>query len=85
VTRPQARASGRSAELRLPSYDPFSSTETLGQLAMNKMVAGLESTGQAVKSAASATPKSAVSRRFVTDTESALARARCATDRTTWT
>jgi putative transposase len=82
VTRPRVRASGGSSELRLPSYDLFSSTEVLGQLAMEKMLAGLSSrryraglepAGQAVEEAAAATSKPAVSRRFVAATETALA------------
>jgi putative transposase len=82
VTRPRVRAADRSGELHLPSYDLFSSTEVLGQLAMEKMLAGLSSrrytaglepAGQAVEEAAAATSKSAVSRRFVAATETALA------------
>jgi len=82
VTRPRVRAAGGSGELRLPSYDLFSSTEILGQMALEKMLAGLSSrrysaglepAGQAVEAAAAATSKSAVSRRFVAATETALA------------
>jgi transposase-like protein len=82
VTRPRVRAAGGSSELRLPSYDLFSSTEILSRLAMEKMLAGLSSrrytaglepAGQAVAEAAAATSKSAVSRRFVAATETALA------------
>lgn len=82
VTRPRVRAADGSGELHLPSYDLFSSTEILGQLAMEKMLAGLSSrryprglepAGQAVEQAASATSKSAVSRRFTAATETALA------------
>jgi putative transposase len=82
VTRPRVRAADGSGELRLPSYDLFSSTEILSRLAMEKMLAGLSSrrytyglepAGQAVESAAAATSKSAVSRRFVAATETALA------------
>jgi hypothetical protein len=82
VTRPRVRAADGSGELHLPSYDLFSSTEILGQLAMEKMLAGLSSrryraglepAGQAVEEAAAATGKSAVSRRFVAATETALA------------
>src|SRR5206468_12145632 len=43
VTRPRVRAAGGSGELRLPSYDLFSSTEILSRLAMEKMLAGLSS------------------------------------------
>ena len=82
VTRPRVRAADGSGELRLPGYDLFSSTEMLGQLALEKMLAGLSSRryphglepgGQAVEAQAAATSKSAVSRRFVAATETALA------------
>jgi len=82
VARPRVRATDGSGELRLPSYDLFSSTEILGQMALEKMLAGLSSrrctaglepAGQVVESAAAATSKSAVSRRFVAATETALA------------
>jgi putative transposase len=82
VTRPRVRAADGSGELHLPSYELFSSTEILTQLALEKMLAGLSSrrytrglepAGQAVEEAATATSKSAVSRRFVAATETALA------------
>ena len=82
VTRPRVRAADGSGELHLPSYDLFSSAEILGRLAMEKMLAGLSSrryghglepAGQAVESTAASTSKSAVSRRFVAATETALA------------
>jgi putative transposase len=82
VTRPRVRAADRSGELHLPSYDLFSATEVLGQMALERMLAGLSSrrygaglepAGQAVEEAAAATSKSAVSRRFVAATETALA------------
>src|SRR5438034_8003252 len=82
VTRPRVRAADGSAELRLPSYDLFSSTEILSQMALEKMLAGLSSrryghglepAGQAAEARATSTSKSAVSRRFVAATETALA------------
>ncbi len=82
VGRPRVRAAGGSGELHLPSYDLFSSTEVLGRMALEKMIAGLSSrrygaglepAGQAVEEAAASTSKSAVSRRFVAATETALA------------
>jgi transposase-like protein len=82
VTRPRVRAAGGSGELHVPSYDLFSSTEVLGQLALERMLAGLSSrrygrglepAGQAVEETAVSTSKSAVSRRFVAATETALA------------
>ncbi len=41
VVRPRVRAADGSGELPVPAYDLFSSTELLGRLAMEKMVAGL--------------------------------------------
>ena len=82
VTRPRVRAADGSGELHLPSYGLFSSTEILGQLALEKMLAGLSSrryvrglepAGQAAADAAVSVSKSAVSRRFVAATETALA------------
>lgn len=80
VTRPRVRAADGSGELEVPAYELFSSTELLGRLAMEKMLAGLstrrypvglEPVGQGV--GAASTSKSAVSRRFVATTETALA------------
>jgi putative transposase len=82
VTRPRVRAADGSGELRLASYDLFSSADMLGQLAMEKMLAGLSSrryrdglepVGSGIAARAAATSKSAVSRRFVAATETALA------------
>ncbi len=82
ATRPRVRAADGSGELHLPSYDLFSGTEVLGEMALERMLAGLSSrryarglepAGTAVEEAASATSKSAVSRRFVAATETALA------------
>jgi putative transposase len=82
VTRPRVRAADGSGELHLPSYDLFSSTEIFGQLAMEKMLAGLSSrgyghglepAGSQVERTAASTSKSAVSRRFIAATETALA------------
>ena len=81
VERPRMRAIDGSGELPVPSYALFTSTEMLGRLAMHKMLAGistrgwragLEPVGEQVERAASATSKSAVSRRFVKATETAL-------------
>lgn len=81
VQRPRVRAADGSGELHLPSYDLFSSTEILTSLAMEKMLAGLSSrryghglepAGQVVEQAAVSTSRSAVSRRFVAATETAL-------------
>jgi transposase-like protein len=82
VRRPRVRASDGSGEVPVPAYDLFSSTELLGEMAMAKMLAklstrryraGLEPVGTAVEAAARSTSKSAVSRRFVDATETALA------------
>ena len=82
VTRPRVRAADGSAELAVASYELFSSTEILGKMAMEKMLAGLstrryavglEPVGEQVAETSSATSKSAVSRRFVAMTETALA------------
>jgi transposase-like protein len=82
VTRPRVRAADGTGELPIASYELFSSTEILGRMAMEKMLAGLstrrypvglEPVGQKVSETCSATSKSAVSRRFVAMTETALA------------
>ena len=76
------RAADGSGELPVPSYELFTSTEILGKMAMEKMLAGLstrrypvglEPVGEQVAEKSSATSKSAVSRRFVAMTETALA------------
>ena len=82
VTRPRVRAADGAGELPVPSYELFTSTEILGKMAMEKMLAGLstrrypvglEPVGERVDETSSATSKSAVSRRFVAMTETALA------------
>jgi len=82
VVRPRVRAADGSGELPVPAYELFSSTELLGRLAMEKMLAGLstrryplglEPVGAKVEAEARSTSKSAVSRRFVERTETALA------------
>ena len=82
VTRPRVRAADGTGELPIPSYDLFTSTEILGKMAMEKMLAGLstrrypvglEPVGAQITGKSSATSKSAVSRRFVAMTETALA------------
>lgn len=82
VTRPRVRAADGTGELPVASYELFSSTEILGKLAMEKMLAGLstrrypvglEPVGERITETSAATSKSAVSRRFVAMTETALA------------
>ena len=81
VQRPRVRAADGSGELPVPTYEHFAGTEALGAMAMERMLAGLstrrypvglEPVGQRVERAATATSKSAVSRRFVKATETAL-------------
>jgi len=81
VSRPRVRVADGSAELPIASYELFTSTEILGKMAMEKMLAGLstrryavglEPVGEQVAETSSATSKSAVSRRFVAMTETAL-------------
>ena len=82
VRRPRVRTADRSSEVAVPAYELFSSTEVLGEMALARMMAklstrrysaGLEPVGTAVEAVARSTSKSAVSRRFVAATESALA------------
>ena len=81
VTRPRVRAADGSGELAVPAYELFSSTEVLGRMAMERVLAGLstgpyrvglEPVGETVAAGAAATSKSVVSRRFVAMTETAL-------------
>ena len=82
VPRPRMRALDGSGELAVPAYELFSDTEILGRMAMERMLAGLstrryrvglEPVGARTEQAATATSNSAVSRRFVAATETALA------------
>jgi putative transposase len=82
VERPRMRGSDGSGELPVPSYELFSRTEVLGRMAMERMLAGLstrrypaglEPVGQRIEQTATSTSRSAVSRRFVAQTETALA------------
>jgi putative transposase len=81
VTRPRMRVADGSGELPVPSYELFSPTEILGRMAMERMLAGLstrrypvglEPVGTSVEQTATGASKSAVSRRFVTATQTAL-------------
>ena len=81
VERPRMRAVDGSGELPVPAYELFSSTEVLGRMALERMLAGLstrrypvglEPVGIRTDQAATSTSRSAVSRRFVTATETAL-------------
>src|SRR5215217_2228518 len=82
VQRPRVRAADGSGELPVAAYQLFSGTELLGRLALERMLGGLstrryplglEPVGTQVEQAATGTSKSAVSRRFVAMTHTALA------------
>ena len=82
LRRPRVRAADGTRELPVSTYQAFASTEVLGQLALERMLAklscrrypaGLEPVGSSVQQVASGTSKSAISRRFVAQTEHALA------------
>jgi putative transposase len=82
VRRPRVRATDGSGELPVAAYELFNNSDLLGEMAMAKMLAklstrryraGLEPVGVAVEAKATSTSKSAVSRRFVAATETALA------------
>ncbi len=82
VTRPRVRRADGTGELPVPAYEVFTGTELLGRMALERMLAGvstrhypvaLEPVGASVQEAASSTSKSAVSRKFVAMTETALA------------
>jgi transposase-like protein len=81
VRRPRVRTADKTAEVAVPAYELFSSTELLGELTLERMMAklstrryraGLEPVGAAVEASARSTSRSAVSRRFVAMTERAL-------------
>jgi putative transposase len=81
ITRPRVRATDGTSEVPVPAYDLFNGTELLGRMAMERMLAGvstrrypvaLEPVGQGIEDEAKSTSKSAVSRKFVAMTETAL-------------
>jgi len=81
VSRPRMRAVDGSGELPVSAYELFTGTEVLGRMAMERMLAGLstrhypvglEPVGEQVEATGSSTSKSAVSRKFVRATETAL-------------
>jgi transposase-like protein len=81
VRRPRART-GDGHEVTLSTYQLFASEDQLTAVVMERMLAGLatrrhtaaaEPVGAAVVQAASATSRSAVSRRFIAQTKTALA------------
>jgi transposase-like protein len=81
VVRPRARTTG-GAEVPLGAYRHFAAEDQLTAVVMERMLAGLatrrhvaaaEPVGQAVAEHATATSRSAVSRRFIAATKTALA------------
>ena len=82
ITRPRVRAADGTGEVSVPAYEVFNGTELLGRMAIERMLAGvstrrypaaLEPVGSGVEDEARSTSKSAVSRKFVAMTETALA------------
>jgi transposase-like protein len=82
INRPRLRTADKTAEVGLPTYELAASTELLERETMARMLAklstrryrvGLEPMGAAVTAKSRSVSKSAVSRRFVAATESALA------------
>ncbi len=82
VRRPRVRAVDGSGEVPVASYEAFTGTEVMGRMALERMLAGLstrrypvglEPVGEQVAATATSTSRSAVSRRFVKATETALA------------
>ncbi len=81
ITRPRVRAIDGRGEVPVPAYEVFNGTELLGEMAMERMLAGvstrrypvaLEPVGELVVTEARSTSRSAVSRKFVAMTEHAL-------------
>ena len=82
VRRPRVRTADGTAEVAVPAYELFNGTQLFGEMAMERMMAklstrrysaGLEPVGADVEARRGSTSKSAVSRRFVAATETALA------------
>ena len=80
VTRPRARTTA-GAEVPVSSYQAFAAEDLLSGVVMDKMLAGVatrrharvgEPVGKAVQATSKSTSRSAVSRRFVKETETAL-------------
>ncbi|MGH7685404.1 MAG: IS256 family transposase [Candidatus Dormibacteria bacterium] len=81
VQRPRVRSADGKQELAVPAYDAFAGRDQLSQMALERMLAGLstrhyatglEPVGTQAEARASGTSKSAVSRRFVQLTRTAL-------------
>ena len=82
VTRPRARTVRRGHEVPLTSYAHFAADDVLTRVVMERMLAGVatrrhartaEPVGEQVSGTQKATSRSAISRRFVKQTETALA------------
>lgn len=82
VERPRVRTPDKRSELPVPVYDFFAKGDALGGMAVERMLAGLsarryttglEPIGTDVERIAKSTSKSAISRRFVALTKTALA------------
>ena len=82
VSRPRVRTVDDTEEIHLDSYREFSSRDLLGQVMLERMLAGVstrksrrvdEPVGAEVRESARSTSKSAVSRSFVAKTRTALA------------
>ncbi len=82
IRRPRVRTADRTAEVAIPAYELFSSTDVMTAMVLEKMMAklstrryaaGLEPVGAQVEATARSMSKSAISRRFVAATETALA------------
>ena len=82
IRRPRVRTADRTAEVAVPAYELFSSSDVLTAMALERMMAklstrryaaGLEPVGAGVEATGRSTSKSAISRRFVAATESSLA------------
>jgi putative transposase len=81
IQRPRVRAADGSAEVPVPAYELFASRDLLAGMAVDRMLAGLstrrygvglEPVGSQIEAEAKGTSKSAVSRRFVALTKTAL-------------
>jgi putative transposase len=82
VRRPRVRSADRRSEVAVPAYELFSSTDVFSSMVVERMMAklstrrytaGLEPVGAKIEATARSTSKSAISRRFVAATETALA------------
>jgi putative transposase len=81
ISRPRVRTADDIEEIQLDSYQEFASRDLLGQVVLERMLAGVsarrsrrvdEPVGEQVKAEARSTSKSAVSRSFVAETRTAL-------------